>query len=141
MLSSTSIDSFLNSFNAADHHHNFKSYAPSSRYRSLNPTSSQFQWILLEAKWLQTSIRQYGEILPLTSPAIYVSTNKDHLPFVIDTVASCTITPSLSDFTSQPTTPDTATLLGSVTTVQTKVTGQGPIEWDIEDVNGVLKKL
>jgi hypothetical protein len=59
---------------------------------------------------------------------------------VIDTGASCTITPSLSDFTSKPTKPDTATL-GSLTTVQTKVTRQGPIEWDIEDVNGVLKKL
>jgi hypothetical protein len=107
---------------------------------SIDPSSSQFQRILLEAKGLQTSIRQYGEVLPLSSPAIYVSTNKDDLPIVIDTGASCTITPSLSDFTSKPTKPDTATL-GSLTTVQTKVTGQGPIEWDIEDVNGVLKKL
>jgi hypothetical protein len=76
----------------------------------------------------------------LSSPAIYVSTNKDDLPIVIDTGASCTITPSLSDFTSKPTESDTATL-GSLTTVQTKVSGQGPIEWDIEDVNGVYKKL
>jgi hypothetical protein len=123
-----------------DHYHNIKSYVPSSRYKSLDSTSSQFQRILLEAKGLQTSIQQYGEIFPLTSPAIYVSSNKDDLPIVINTGASCTINPSLSDFTSQPTTPDTATL-GSITTVQTKVSGQGPIEWDIEDVNGVVKKL
>jgi hypothetical protein len=139
-ISSTSIDAFLQSFNVMEHYHNIKSYVPSSRYKSLDCTSSQFQRILLEAKGLQTSIWQYGEILPLTSPAIYVSSKKDDLPIVIDTGASCTITPSLSDFTSQPTTPDNATL-GSLTTVQTKVTGQGPIKWDIEDVNGVVKKL
>jgi hypothetical protein len=59
---------------------------------------------------------------------------------VIDTGASCTITPTLSDFTSIPTKSSTASL-GSLTTVQTKVSGQGHIEWEIEDVNGVLKKL
>jgi hypothetical protein len=85
-------------------------------------------------------VKQYDETLPLSSPAIYVSTDKEDLPFVFDTGASCTITPTLSDFTSMPTKSDTASL-GSLTTIQTKVSGQGPIEWDIEDVNGVLKKL
>jgi hypothetical protein len=117
------------------------SHLPTSPYRSIDPSSLQFQRILLEAKGLQTSIRQYGEVLPLTSPAIYVSTNKDDLPIIIDTGSSCTITPSLSDFTSKPTKPDTAILGSLTTTVQTKVSGQGPIEWDIEDVNGVYKKL
>jgi hypothetical protein len=78
--------------------------------------------------------------LPLTSPAIYVSANKEDLPIFIDTGASCTITPTLSDFTSRLTKPDSAAL-GSLTTVQTRVSGPGPIGWDIEDVNGVLKKL
>ena len=137
---SSVIDSFLHSFNVIDHFRTIKSLLPSSQYKSIDPSSTQFQRILLEAKGLQTTIRQYGEILPLSSPAIYVSTNNDELPIVIDTGASCTITPTLSDFTSMPTKPDTTTL-GSLTTVQTKVTGQGPIEWDIEDVNGVLKKL
>jgi hypothetical protein len=137
---STEIDSFLHSFNVVEHFITIKSLLPSSHYKSIDPSSSQFQRILLEAKGLQTSIRQYGEVLPLSSPAIYVSTNKDDLPIVIDTGASCTITPTLSDFTSFPTKPDTDSL-GSLTTVQTKVTGQGPIEWDIEDINGVLKKL
>jgi hypothetical protein len=98
----------------------------------MSPSPSQFQRILLEARGLQTSICQYGEILPLSSPAIYVSTNKDDLPIVIDTGASCTITPSLADFTST-TKPDTATL-GSLTTVQTKVTGK-------VQLSGTLKTL
>jgi hypothetical protein len=68
----TSIDRFTSEFN----------------YKSIDPSTSQFQFILLEAEGLQTSIRQYGEILPLSSPAIYVSANKDHLPIVIDTGAS-----------------------------------------------------
>ena len=139
-FSSKAIDSFLHSFSVIDHYRTIKSLLPSSQYKSIHPSSSQFQRILLEAKGLQTTIRQYGEVLPLSSPAIYVSENKGDLPIVIDTGASCTITPTLSDFTSMPTKSDTATL-GSLTTVQTKVTGQGPIEWDIEDVNGVLKKL
>jgi hypothetical protein len=133
IFSSTSIDSFLHSFNVLDHFHNIKSHLPSNSYAAIDPSSSQFQRILLEAKGLQTSVQQYGAILPLTSPAIYVSANKGDFPIVIDTGASCTITPTLSDFTSRPTKPDTATL-GSLTTVQTKVSGQGPIKWDIEDV-------
>jgi hypothetical protein len=138
-FSSASVDSFLHSFNVIEHFYNIKSHLPSC-YRSIDSSTLQFHRILLEARGLQSSIQQYGEVLPILSPAIYVSTNKDDLPIVIDTGASCTITPSLSDFTSKPTTPDTATL-GSLTTVQTKVSGQGPIEWDIEDVNGVHKKL
>jgi hypothetical protein len=140
MYSSATVDSFLHSFNVIEHFNNIKSHLPSSPYRSIDPSTLKFQRILLEAKGLQTSIRQYGEILPLSSPAIYVTTNNDDLPIVLDTGVSCTITPSLSDITSKPTIPDTATL-GSLTTVQTKVSGQGPIEWDIEDVNGVYKKL
>jgi hypothetical protein len=140
IFSTTAIDSFLYSFDVVEHYRTILSYLPTSQYKSIDPLSSQFQRILLEAKGLQTSIRQYGEILPLSSPAIYVSSNKNDLPIMIDTGASCTITPSLANFTSKPTKPDTATL-GSLTTVQTKVSGQGPIEWDIEDVNGLLKKL
>jgi hypothetical protein len=149
LFPSNAIDIFLHSFNVIDHYRNITSLLPSShhshpssssQYTSIDPSCSQFQRILLEARGLQTSIRQYGEILPLSSPAIYVSPNKDHLPIVIDTGASCTITPTLSDFISKPTKSDTATL-GSLTTVQTKVSGQGLIEWDIEDVDGVLTKL
>jgi hypothetical protein len=140
VFSSNAIDLFLLSIDALDHYRTIQSLLPSSQYKSIDPASLQFQRILLEARGLQTSIKQYGEVLPLSSPAIYVSTNKDDLPIVIDTGASCTITPTLSDFISTPTKSDTASL-GSLTTVQTKVSGQGLIEWDIEDVNGVLKKL
>jgi hypothetical protein len=141
---SYSVDTFLSSINVLQHYHNINSILPSfalsSQYKALSPESLQFQRILLEAKGLQTSIRAYGETLPLSSPSIYVSPNQDDLPIVIDTGASCTITPSLSDFISHPTTSDTKKL-GSLTTVETKVSGQGPIEWEIEDVNGVTKKL
>jgi hypothetical protein len=64
-VSLTRIDAFLHSFNVVEQYHNIKSYASLSHYKSLNSTSSQFQRILLEVKGLQTSIRQYGEILPL----------------------------------------------------------------------------
>jgi hypothetical protein len=140
VFSSNAIDLFLLSIDALDHYRTIQSLLPSSQYKSIDPSSPQFQRILLEARGLQTSIKQYGEVLPLISPAIYVSANKDALPIVIDNGASCTITPTLSDFTSTHTKSDTASL-GSLTTVQTKVSGQGPIEWDIEDANGVLKKL
>jgi hypothetical protein len=143
-FSSENVNSFLNSFNVLHHYRDIYSILPpvpsSRQYNSIDPLSSQFKHIFLEAKGLQTSIREYGEIVPLSSPMIYVSTNKDDLPIVIDTGASCKITPTLSCFISRPTKPDTATL-GSLTTVETKVAGQGPIEWDIGDVNGVLKKL
>jgi hypothetical protein len=141
---SQEISSFLRSFDVLHHYRSIQLLSPSSssssEYTSISSASSQFRRILLEARGLQSSIQRYGESIPLSSPSIYVSSNKDDLPIVIDTGASCTITPVLSDFIHAPTSPDTDSL-GSLTTVKTKVSGQGPIEWDIEDVNGCLKKL
>jgi hypothetical protein len=57
MYSSATVDSFLHSFNVIEHFNNIKSRLPSSRYRSIDSSTLQFQRVLLEAKGLQTSIR------------------------------------------------------------------------------------
>ena len=55
---------------------------------------------------------------------------------MIDTGASCSITPLLRDFINEPGVPDTKSM-GGLTGATTEVLGLGKINWDIEDVNGI----
>ena len=143
VYSTDDVNSFLSSFNVLQHYHTFTNLSTSTmpkHYSFLSPSSSLHHRILLEARGLQTTLGRYNETLPLISPSIFTSSAKGELPIVIDTGASCSITPLLSDFTSSPTTADTKSL-GSLTSASTTVTGQGPIEWKIEDMNGVCRPL
>ena len=91
-------------------------------YKS-QPTASPFyQQILLEARDLQHSLNQYNdkESLP---PTIFTSCHNKGLPMVIDTGASMSITPELSDFAITPI-PSTTKSLGSLTTAKTTVSGE-----------------
>jgi hypothetical protein len=55
---SKAIDIFLISVDALDHYRTIQSLLPSSQYKSIDPSSLQFQRILLEARGLQTSINR-----------------------------------------------------------------------------------
>ena len=65
--------------------------------------------------------------------------DREH-PIVIDTGASCSVTPTLSDYVQNPTTPDTTKMEG-LNGHTTEVVGVGPISWDIEDSNGIRDSL
>jgi hypothetical protein len=143
IYSTDDVDNFLSSFNVLHHYHIFTNLSSATipkHYNFLPSQSAPYKRILLEARGLQATLGRYNEILPLTTPSIFTSTIPGELPIVIDTGASCSITPLLSDFTSAPTTPDTKSL-GSLTSASTTVTGQGPIEWKIEDMHGVCRPL
>jgi hypothetical protein len=139
----TDVDTYLSSFNVIHHYRTFTNLSSATipkHYQSLPTTSLSYKRIHLEARGLQTTLGRYDESLPLISPSIFTSSIPGELPIVIDTGASCSITPLLSDFTSTPSSPDTKSL-GSLTSASTTVTGQGPIEWNIEDVHGVRRPL
>ena len=59
---------------------------------------------------------------------------------MIDTGASCSITPIQLDFTG-PIWKCKKESLGSLTQVKTKVDSVGPVMWDIKDMNGVTRAI
>ena len=83
-----------------------------STYAAISKTNVQYKRILLEARGLRTSLRSYRETLPLSTPTVYVSAVPNELPIVIDTGASCSVTPLIKDFIATPTVPDTGTMEG-----------------------------
>ena len=107
-----------------------------ARYSILRVQDPQYKRILLEAKGLRTSLRHYKQDLPLNSPTIYVSTTPKELPIVIDTGASCSVTPNLNDYITTPTKPDVSHMEG-LNGNTTEVLGSGPIRWDIKDAHGI----
>ena len=137
--SSVTIASFLSTFDVLTHHRIIQQHSTvtiPSHYTVLSSTSPVYLRILLEARGLQTTLQQYDEDLPLELPVIYVSSKPNELPIVIDTGASCSITPLLCDFINEPGVPDTKSM-GGLTGTTTEVLGLGKINWDIEDVNGI----
>ena len=124
----TLIDEFLSSFHVVHHMKtcvNLASTATTAipdHYTSLIPSSASYKRILLEARALVPYITHYNEFIPLFNPSIFASSCIGELPIVIDTGASCSITPLLSDFIEELSTPDIESL-GSLTSTNTAVVG------------------
>ena len=134
----SSVESFLANFDPALHGRQLVSILQRtfpSTYNLLQPTDPMYHWILLEAKGLQTILHSYNHKAPLRSPTIYHSRVPQELPIVIDTGASCSVTPKIDNFIRKPTRPDTDKMEG-LNGQCTKVVGAGKAKWDIEDVNG-----
>ena len=131
------VDKFLSTFPVIGHMKTFTNLASTAtttipdRYTSLLPSSESYKRILLEARSLVPTIADYNEFIPLSNPAIFAG----ELPIVIEPGASCSITPLRSDFISNLSTPD-ITSLGSLSSADTAVVGQGNVLWDIEDFHG-----
>jgi len=66
---------------------------------------------------------------------IYLSANTDELPIIIDTGASCSLTPLPSDFDGRLTKTD-ITRLAQVSG-KAIVAGAGTITWNIEDLQWI----
>ena len=120
----TSITSFVDSFDLLTHYNSLQhlqTVTIPTHYKSQPTASPLHQRILLEARDLQHSLNQYNdkESLP---PTIFTLCHNGELPIVIDTSASMSITPEISDFAISP---DSSTnkSLGSLTTTKTKVSG------------------
>ena len=136
---------FLESFNILEQSRLLSKLMPSltisSSYTLLTRSDPRYTVILLEARHLQLNLSNYDERadMPMHQPAIYHSNKPDELPIVIDTGASCSLTPIHSDFigTIEPSTISTLNNISG----KTPVVGQGQIEWNIQDVNGIVKPI
>ena len=140
----TTVATFLRNTDALRHYELLTiddGFLSQSRYIKLQPTDQRFKRILLEAKSLQTTIRRYvqDDSTP-TQSAVYVSTKPRELPIVIDTGASCSVTPNIHDFIYPPTKASTNTMEG-LNGQTTDVLGEGTIKWEIEDQKGILGNI
>jgi len=134
------VDNYLSSFDILKHYYwmiqNIPSYSNICRLLPGDPIYNQ---ILLNDRGLQAKLRTYGEVIPLQEPIIYHSSTDNELPIVIDTGASCSITPSALDFDAGPVFPDFHHLTGISS--KTSVNSQGTVTWLIEDVKGVQRPI
>ena len=143
--SSTSINCFLQSFDILAHSHMLSTLLPSvtisPSYKLLSIADPRYHMVLLEARRLQLSLSNYDDrvTMPLHSPAVYHSNKPAELPIVIDTGASCSISPVHSDFISNILPADVPSLNNISGT--TAVVGQGTIEWRIQDAKGIVKPI
>lgn len=87
--SSSSITSFLSSFDVLQHLNAINKIPSFHQLELLSPTSKQHKTILFNTRCLQAKLRAYDEIIPLDNPMIYHSSRNDELPIIIDTGASC----------------------------------------------------
>ena len=71
---------------------------------------------------------------------IYSSNKTCKVPIIIDTDASCSVTPIIDNFMSPPTKPD-ATKMEGLNGQTTQVLSEGIIKWEIEDVNGIQDQI
>ena len=114
-----------------------------SQYKSLNPSSSTYKRILIQARHLKSQVFHYDTTLNNcndTTPAIYVSCCDNEPPVVIDTGASGSITPLGSDFVDGIINKADLQELKQVNG-STDVCGQGEVKWDIEDINGIQRSI
>ena len=140
--SSSSTSAFINSFDVLKHAQHFADPFIASLPKHYSPEASSTlrRRILFEASHLCSNLDNYGSFKPFCEPFVYTSSIPSELPIVIDTGASNSITPTLTDFTGPLQKPNISSL-GSLTSVKTPVDGQGPISWHIEDSNGVRSKI
>ena len=132
------VNEFLNNVNVLSHHRlllDLTKMSLPSRYTELSKSDPRYKRILLEARGLRTSLHHYKQKIPLSNPMIYLSREQREPPIVIDTGASCSVTPLARDYMTTPTVPDTSSMEG-LNGAKTEVVGQGTVQWDIQDVHG-----
>jgi hypothetical protein len=112
-----------------------------TRYSAVPKGTLSYKRILLQARGLKAQFFNYDDHLttPLLEPFIYTSSNPSELPIVIDTGASCSITPVISDFNDKLEKPDIPGL--NQLTGQATVVGQGNITWKVEDMYGTKRDI
>jgi len=142
-FSDSLLSKFLESFDVLEHYHSIQAvldFTPSTYYR-INQSDPRYKPLLLQAKSLQARIFHYDQrvSIPLKDPLVFLSQNHCDLPIIIDTGASCSLTPNATDFTGPLSKADISGL--SQVSGRATVAGSGTVAWNIEDQNGVRRKI
>jgi hypothetical protein len=144
-ISSKMISTMVDSFDVLSHYKQLLHFETASffnsSYRRLDPSSTKYNTILIQARHLKLQVFHYDTTFDSgsTIPEIYISTNNKELPIVIDTGASSSITPISTDFTTEISKADLQELKQVNGT--TAVCGQGTVTWPIEDVDGIRRSI
>ena len=85
------------------------------------------------------SYKNYGSFLECTDSAFAFSNFIQTYPLVLDTGASISITPVLSDFVTDLQPPPVQTVHGINSS--TKVEGSGTVEWQVTDTTGTIRTI
>jgi hypothetical protein len=144
------VNAFVDAFDVLSHYKIVKSLDEqgnlllnNSTYRSLDSSSLRYKRIMIQARHLKSQVFHYDTTLSNCSddtPAIYVSCCENEPPVVIDTGASGSITPLGSDFVDGIINKADLKELKQVNG-STDVCGQGLVNWEIEDVNGIQRRI
>lgn len=132
------VNELLLLFTVINHLHtctNLSTTTISDHYTSILLTSATYKHILLEARSLVPSIADYNKFIALAHCSIFTPLHPSELHIVINTGASCSITPLYSDFIEAVATPGIPSF-GSLTSIDTAVLGQSCVKWDVEDFHG-----
>ena len=116
------------------------SFFTRGHYTPLHQSDPTYHRILLEAQRLQTQLYSYEQPRLPSHPSVYISTKSHELPIVIDTGASCSVTPNIHDFVNNPLKADTTKMEG-LNGESTEVVGEGTVKWRIEDQNGTVEDI
>jgi hypothetical protein len=146
-ITTTTINMLVDSIDVLDHYKQLQFFDSvsffNSRYRRLDPLTTQHSTILLHTRHLKSQVFHYDSTFNNdddSTTSIYVSTRDNELPIVIDTGASNSITPIPSDFVNGVINKADLQSLNQVNGT-TPVCGQGQVNWDIEDVDGTQKRI
>lgn len=144
--SSMDIEAFLQQIDVLEHYRTISTPSATtgctSTYTKLSSTSPTYRSIFFQARSLKSILQHYDQPATMDNPSIYVSSKPTELPIVIDTGASCSVTPIATDFVGGiPSKCTKTTRMEGLNGEHTPVLGAGPISWDIEDVDGVRAQL
>jgi hypothetical protein len=147
-ITKENFNAFVDTFDVLSHYRIVKSLDEqgnlllnNSTYRSLDLASLRYKRIMIQARYLKSQVFHYDKTLSNCdddTPAIYVSCCENEPPVVIDTGASCSITPLGSDFVNGIVNKADLKELKQVNG-STDICGQGLVNWEIEDVNGIQR--
>jgi hypothetical protein len=145
-ITKETINAFVDAFDVLSHYNIIKSLNDdlpfnNSRYLLLDSLSPRYKRIMIQARHLKSQVFHYDTTLNNChddTPVIYVSCCENEPPVVIDTGASGSITPLGSDFVDGIINKADLKELKQVNG-STDVCGQGLVNWEIEDVNGIQR--
>jgi hypothetical protein len=129
-------DRLLDRLDPLEYYHRFSTFTNSSFLTTSTETTLQKRALVAAADLRATfkASDHSGFPLPTSQPYVFHTADDSHLPVVVDTGASISISPNISDFIGTIKKPSCETLQGLGDS--SKVDGQGIIEWHIRDVLG-----
>jgi hypothetical protein len=134
-------DRILHRIDPLEYYHHFSTVTDGS-FLSTSTEITLQQRALVAAADLRATFKaadNSGFPIPTSQPYVLHTADDSHLPVVVDTGASISISPNVSDFVGPITKPFCESLQGLGES--TKVDGQGIIEWQIRDVLGTTRTI